>query len=387
MHHWIRSLEPVFVMLLVMCAGCQAQKPVKNMQAPSPYKQLSPDTLRMISDYSGHSGPWQADGAEVISLRRQLFEMRGRLIESGQVVRGDHPAARSLDAVIDLKIELPRPVICGEPFDVQVTLQNLTDKPLRLCLWDASIDVLHSTGQVPRLPPVMAASHMLPPPQPRPEDYLTVEPRGQIHKTITRRDLPENLPPGAYQIVAFCTVLTEGPTGATSSQVVQAHFGLSEKARGLSASLVAAKETIGVGEAIAFTATLSAATGHNVTVRPLAGSLIFRDAQTGKETEIPAQAHSLGQIEDDGWPPYFPRRQSYHHLAPGNQMALKLTISPDQREKHSGFLRPGRHYEVRWHYANDTVWFLEKGRVTQFNCWIGHLGTAPVTLKLAADSQ
>ena len=354
---------------------------------------LSPEIHRQIQAYRQGRDPWlQNVSPDVFLLRRQIFELRHRLIASGQVVETDTRGHRNVIEDLAVEVSLPAPHVCGQVLTVDVTLHNRSQKPMCLLVWGEAFNVhlLHESGRIPRPPPAPARSMRIF--VPRPADYRTLASDERFTRKLTLRHLPPNLPPGLYQVAVDYSSWPAGGKpeairGSAGGPVQEVRFTLGSDVRGLRGTLQLDEPSAArSGKAPAFVATLKNTADRAIQIQLWMGALIFRDVRTGKEIVFNQTA-----IEPSNLMSRHPRgyliRTSYRTLRPGEELTLRIrplaTFDGQRTRSWREVLASGRHYEVRWHYYNDTVWFIEDGRFLQFgNVWMGHLGSKPLPLTL-----
>jgi hypothetical protein len=330
-------------------------------------------------------------------LRRRIFELRHRLIASGQVVPTDTTGHRNAIEDLAVEVSLPKTHVCGQVLTLDVTFHNRSREPMCLLVWDRAFNVhlLHESGRIPRPPPALAVAKSAMVPVPRPADYRTLAADERFTRKLTLRHLPPNLPPGLYQAAVDYSSWSsvskpEVTLGTAGSLVQEVRFTLGSDVGGLRGTLQLAEPSPArSGKAPAFLATLKNTTGRGIQIQLWPGMLIFGDVRTGKEIVFSQTAIEPANMMSRH-PQGYPIRSSYRTLRPGEELTLQirpLTTFDGQRTRSwREVLASGRNYEVRWHYYNDSGWFIEDGRFLQFgNVWMGRLGSKPLPLTLGSD--
>lgn len=395
-----RTLGIALVSAALLCplAGCNG-KQVKKDPVLARQQQLSEETLQMIRQYWVGENPWlQAPPNETV-LRREVFQLRDRLIQAGQVVRPPEPIYDRFQGVepgLELSYVGPPTLPCQQNVTVTVRLKNITAKSVRLCLWGNAFHMtfLHESGNVPKPRVDARAQRAMRIELPRPADFSMLAPGQSLDVPLPISNFFEPLRPGRYQMwVEFYNYWPgwrndseddyRGPPVATP--IVATEVIRQEAADGLACSLKLADEKMPNGGPV-FIATLECRDEAMLTVHLLPGILEARDVGTGNIRLYYAATLDPAAPPPDDSPYPYRRPDDFLRLRAGETIVRRVRPavwgSPDKP-----WLLPGHTYDIRCLYENTSYWYLDNGELRQVNAWVGHLASRPVTVTIPGAAE
>jgi len=223
----INLLFPILVLGLWSCVT----RPTGDTRQTKPADpNWTPEIQQRVAQFQKHSLPWGEEAPELANLRRELFQLRHRLLKAGEDIELQAPLYRKRIENLELDVRAPETHLVGEPLVLDIsflddtngneadeppwfsaTLTNTSDRPIRIIPANGVLVFPDAvTGRELEMWPRMEGQAE-PPPRYRPYltsiEIITLRPGEEYTRRVTPR---ETYQPWERRLTHWREALAEG---------------------------------------------------------------------------------------------------------------------------------------------------------------------------------